>query len=387
MKRPPDIRRQVLKGIILCIASLVLAVFLAGNVSADTRYVIKKGDNPAKLAKKFKVSSQEIIRVNDLRADNLKPGTKITIPSKKKDVSSKRAKSKGENLKKGKESKHAKDDTKTVAHSENSPVHVVKKGETLLTISKKYDVSVKELKEMNNLRSKKLKPGQKIVVRQATPKTYTVKKGDTVWKIAKKFNLDPDELSEINALDADSLKPGTKILLAVESDIKEKKNYDTILSQAHIEKELEKISESREVGTLGLRDRLTLFAKKMLNIPYRFGGNSFFGIDCSAYVKRVYSMIGVDLPRSARQQFQEGKSVDGEELSIGDLVFFRTYASFPSHVGIYMGNNLFIHASSRSKKVTIDSLDTPYYIKRFIGAKRLLDVNDAEAKEDPDKQG
>jgi len=67
-----------------------------------------------------------------------------------------------------------------------------------------------------------------------------------------------------------------------------------------------------------------------------------------------------------------GESVSKEELSMGDLVFFRTYASFPSHVGIYMGNNLFIHASSKNRKVSIDSLDAPYYFKRFIGAKRVF---------------
>ncbi len=263
--------------------------------------------------------------------------------------------------------------------------YVVKKGDTLLSISKRYSVSSNGLREMNNLRTKKLKVGRKLIVKQTAPKNYTVKKGDTVWNIAKRFNLDPDELKDINCLETDSLKPNQRILLAEETEAKEPKTYDAILSQAHIEKEIENISGSKEIGELVLQDRLTLFAKKLLNIPYRFGGTSLFGIDCSAYVKKVYSLIGVDLPRSAREQFHEGMSVDGEQLSIGDLVFFRTYASFPSHVGIYLGNNLFIHASSRSKKVTIDSLDTPYYLKRFIGAKRLLDVK--EVKEDPEKEG
>jgi len=96
------------------------------------------------------------------------------------------------------------------------------------------------------------------------------------------------------------------------------------------------------------------------------------GIDCSGYVQKVFGLLDVSLPRTAREQFHIGEPVSKEELSIGDLVFFRTYASFPSHVGIYLGNDLFIHASSRSRKVSIDSLDTPYYVKRFIGAKRLF---------------
>ena len=152
-----------------------------------------------------------------------------------------------------------------------------------------------------------------------------------------------------------------------------RKTYDAIISQASPGSETEAASPSHELSDMGMQERLILFARKLLDIPYRFGGNSLLGIDCSAYVQKVYNVIGVSLPRSAREQFTEGDPVDKEELSIGDLVFFKTYASFPSHVGIYLGNSLFIHASSRSKKVTIDSLDTPYYFKRFIGAKRVID--------------
>lgn len=97
------------------------------------------------------------------------------------------------------------------------------------------------------------------------------------------------------------------------------------------------------------------------------------GIDCSAYVQKVYGLLEINLPRSAREQFHAGEMVEKDDLSIGDLVFFRTYASFPSHVGIYLGNDLFIHASKKGRKVTIDSLNTPYYLKRFIGAKRIIE--------------
>jgi len=373
--------------IYLFIVNMALATFFAGTVYADIKYVIKKGDNPSSIARKYNISPQVIIKANGLEADSLKPGTRITIPSKKKEPASKNkiAKSKERTLKNGNPIKNAQEDPRTVDHQEDASVHVVKKGDTLLSIAKRYSISSVELREMNKLGTKKLKVGQRLSVKQTAPRNYTVKRGDTVWNIAKKFNLDPDELKDINCLDTDSLQPNQKILLAEETEAKEPRTYDAILSQAHIEKEIENISSSNEIGDLAMQDRLTLFAKKLLNIPYRFGGNSLFGIDCSAYVKKVYSLIGVDLPRSAREQFHEGMSVEGEQLSSGDLVFFRTYASFPSHVGIYLGNNLFIHASSKSKKVTIDSLETPYYLKRFIGAKRLLDVK--EVKEDPEKKG
>lgn len=141
---------------------------------------------------------------------------------------------------------------------------------------------------------------------------------------------------------------------------------------AKISDDLHAMTESTDLNSLGVKDRLILFAKKMLNIPYRFGGSTFMGIDCSGYVQKVFGLLDVSLPRTAREQFHMGESVSKEELSMGDLVFFRTYASFPSHVGIYMGNNLFIHASSKNRKVSIDSLDAPYYFKRFIGAKRVF---------------
>ncbi len=376
-----------MKNFYFFIANLIIAIFIAGSVYADTTYVIKRGDNPSRLAKKFKVRPMEIIKANNLNPDRLNPGTRITIPSKKRKTPSKDelVQTNGDKLEKEQDTRNFPDDTQPVIHQEDSSLHVVKKGDTLSSLSRKYSVSMNELRKVNNLRSKKLRIGQKLVVGKTTLREYTVKKGDTVWKIARRFNLDSDELMDINLIDTDSLKPGQKLLLVPETEAKEPKTYDAILTQAHIEREIEKISGSSEISGLGLQDRLTLFAKKLLNIPYRFGGNSVFGIDCSAYVKRVYSLIGIDLPRSAREQFQEGKPVDGEELSIGDLVFFKTYASFPSHVGIYLGNNLFIHASSRSKRVTIDSLETPYYLKRFIGAKRLLDVKDE--KRDPQNEG
>jgi peptidoglycan endopeptidase LytE len=376
-----------MKGFYLFIANLVLAIFITGNIYADTTYVSKKGDSTHKIAKKFKVSRQAVIKANNLKSEKIKPGTRLTIPSGEIETPAKErfAKTKLSKNKREKDTKIVHDTDSPVRHQEDSSFHVVKKGDTLLSISKKYSISVNELREINDIRSKKLKIGQKLVVSKGTLKDYTVRKGDTIWDIAKRLNVDPDELMEINRIEANSLKPGQKILLAAEAEPNEAKTYDAVISHANIEEEIEKISESKDGSDLGLQDKLIVFARKLLNIPYRFGGNSLFGIDCSAYVKKVYSLIGVDLPRSAREQFHEGKPVDGEELSIGDLVFFRTYASFPSHVGIYLGNNLFIHASSRSKKVTIDSLDTPYYFKRFIGAKRLLDVKDE--KVDPQKEG
>jgi peptidoglycan endopeptidase LytE len=355
-----------MKGIYLFILSLFIAISLSGGAFADTRYTVKKGDNPKSIAKKFNVATKAILQANNIKLTSLKPGTKITIPSKKKEALRK-DKADAKNIK-----KTARNNIKTLLH-EDSASHIVKKGDTLISIGRKYSIAVQDIKEINELKSAKLRVGRKLLLKKTVPDEYIVRKGDTVWNIAKRFNIDPQDLMDNNGLESDSLIPGHTVLLKAAAEIPEPKIYDTILSQAPMETVIESAPETSTLAELGLQDRLVLFAKKMLNIPYRFGGNTLVGIDCSAYVKKVYSLVGVSLPRSAREQFAEGKPVDNGELSMGDLVFFKTYASFPSHVGIYLGDNLFIHASSRSKKVTIDSLETPYYIKRFIGAKRLIE--------------
>jgi cell wall-associated NlpC family hydrolase len=136
-----------------------------------------------------------------------------------------------------------------------------------------------------------------------------------------------------------------------------------------------------EAGNAGtsIKDRLLRVAQRMLAVPYRFGGTTLWGLDCSGFVQKTFAFLDLGLPRTAREQFREGAKVAKADLSPGDLVFFRTYAKYPSHVGIYLGDNRFVHASSRERKVTVESLDTPYYMKRYIGAKRLLfEQNDIE---------
>jgi LysM repeat protein len=252
------------------------------------------------------------------------------------------------------------------------------------TIAKKYRVSISDIKILNGLKSSKLKTGQKLLVKRSGPRTYVVRNGDNLSKIAVKFEMDADDLMEINEMSSPSLSVGQRLYLEEKPDVVNVDQKYLVMAN-NIEEEIKKVSASPDFAELTTRDKLVIFARKLLNIPYKFGGNTILGIDCSAYVKKVFGMLGVDLPRTAREQFNEGQQIEKEELSIGDLVFFRTYASFPSHVGIYLGNNLFIHASSRGKKVTINSLDTPYYLKRFIGAKRLISDSDGDgiASADP----
>lgn len=357
-------------------SAFIFFLLMTFNAYAGQTYTVKKGDSLYKIAKKFKIEREKIREANGLDSIKLRPGMKLTIPSRDPDGTKHAPKNEesasvkpGEKIKPGTASRIV---TAEPAAQPETLYHTVKKGDTLASISRKYSIPLKDLKELNDLRkSARLKSGQQLLVKKTGPKTYIVRKGDSISKIAKKFSISGDDLLELNELESDELKPGQKLLLAEWAEQPDTKNHG-ILSQAKISEDIKTLAESPELNSLGMKDRLMLFAKKMLNIPYRFGGSTFMGIDCSGYVQKVFGFLDVSLPRTAREQFHFGEPVSKEDLSIGDLVFFRTYASFPSHVGIYLGNNLFIHASSRSRKVSIDSLDTPYYIKRFIGAKRLF---------------
>lgn len=123
---------------------------------------------------------------------------------------------------------------------------------------------------------------------------------------------------------------------------------------------------------LTTREKILFEVIKYLDTPYKYGGNSSNGIDCSAFTKQVYeNSISVELPRSAREQFSKGEKIDKAELKFGDLVFFNTRRrSNPGHVGIYLGENQFVHAS-RKLGVTVDSLDEKYYKTRYVGARRI----------------
>lgn len=113
-------------------------------------------------------------------------------------------------------------------------------------------------------------------------------------------------------------------------------------------------------------------AKKYIGVPYVWGGESPSGFDCSGFVQYVFGKHGVKLNRTVVTQYQHGYAVSKSNLQPGDLVFFQnTYASGLSHIGIYIGNNQFIHASS-SKGVTISSLSNSYWASHYHSARRVL---------------
>lgn len=269
-----------------------------------------------------------------------------------------------------------------------STTHKVKSGDNLHTIAKKYGVSVDKIKSANNLTSIKLSIGQVLVVntdgpvktrkgKKAAPPPepvisetdgdfieYRAKRGDTVDKLALKFNVDRDELAEANDLGSTrKLKPG-KVILIPRTDTEDREEYVSLSTTT-----LKPWKTGEE------KYMLVKVAKSFMGAPYRYGGETVRGLDCSAYVKKIYDIFDVQLPRSAREQFQYGSKVTKDELAVGDLVFFRTkrYVKYPTHVGIYIGDGNFIHASSNHNKlgVKIDSLSSEFYTRTYTGAVRV----------------
>lgn len=112
-------------------------------------------------------------------------------------------------------------------------------------------------------------------------------------------------------------------------------------------------------------------AEEFIGAPYRSGGTTTDGVDCSGLTFTVYRRIGVRLPRTSDEQARAGNHIDRDELRAGDLVFFGK-GSNVTHVGIYSEDGEFIHASTRARSVRYDSLDTKYFRSRYIGARRVL---------------
>ncbi|WP_295798967.1 NlpC/P60 family protein [Mucilaginibacter sp.] len=131
--------------------------------------------------------------------------------------------------------------------------------------------------------------------------------------------------------------------------------------------------------------KLFHFVYDWIGTPYRFGGSSRKGIDCSAFTKELYSdVFNMDIQRNSRDIFSMVSPVKRDELKEGDLVFFKIHSRRISHVGIYLGNNRFAHASSRG--VAISSLDDAYYSRYFYRGGRMLESFKAELqKQSADK--
>ncbi len=289
--------------------------------------------------------------------------------------------------------------------------HKVKKKESLATLARKYHITVTDLKTANNIVGNHVKTGDLLVIPPRTGVTasdavpaskdtvYRVQKKETLATVARKTGITVAELKKINDLHGTKphLKPG--MVLALRSAdapsmtrvkpvaLSKALRNSELFSDDEFQQNMEELSSAdpslpvdlaATVQLGGAIDQTTALKKTaytFLGAHYQFGGTKRNSLDCSSFVQQVFRDMSVALPRTAREQFTVGNAVLTSNLQKGDLVFFHTYARFPSHVGIYLGGNKMIHASSRDRRVVISSFNTPYYLSRFIGAKRIAKIN------------
>jgi len=267
----------------------------------------------------------------------------------------------------------------------------VKSGDSLYTISKSFGVSVEAIKGTNKLRSNSLQPKQALLIptqnkrvpEEASQKPpvetekYVVKKGETLHTISKGAGTSVEEIKKLNKLTSTALRIG-QVLLLPRVEREEESEDDADVEETLSEPVAQKEEQNQEISVPGEKrngseekNLLVRVVKTFLGVPYRLGGSTLKGIDCSAFVKKIYEIFNVHLPRTAREQFRFGKKVDKGQLEKGDLVFFKTRRGENTHVGIYIGNNEFVHASSQCKEVKVDNLEAPYFNQRFMKGVRV----------------
>jgi LysM repeat protein len=310
-------------GMGMAIRFLGLVFFKKGWT--EEKYTVKPGDTLNGIAKSFGLHIEAIKKANALQGDSIKPKQILILPSPKEAKSD-------ETARKSLGGARQRLSTETVKKmSVKREAYSVQKGESLISISKKVGLSIEEIKRINHLRTTTLKIGQVLFLND-----------ECLW----------DEEKE-------ELEDGEMI---VEPSQTEGEKGEEIASNA--------------LGTWNNpeeRNLLVRVVKTFLGVPYQLGGSTLKGIDCSAFVKKIYEIFNIRLPRTAREQLSIGKKVERDQLEEGDLVFFKRPGN-NAHVGIYIGDNQFVHASSRNKEVKIDQSDIPYFHTRFIRGVRVKEL-------------
>lgn len=317
-----------MKKHLLTMAATAGLLFTAYNDSASAHEVVhtvQSGDTLWKISQLNNVAVNDLISWNKLSSSTIYVNQKLTVLAP-----------------------HSHTAENTIS------TYTVISGDTLWGIAKKYSLSVSQLKSMNNLISDSIYPGQKLKVTasSATPgttsATYTVKSGDNLSIIAARNGMSVSELKSINNLKSDIIYPGQ--MLKLSSSANGSASNTSAVASATSSKVNELIAE----------------AKKYIGVPYVWAGSTPAGFDCSGFLNYVYNKAGISIPRTVATIWDATKPVSA--LKAGDLVFYETYKAGPSHAGIYLGNNQFIHAGT-SRGVQISDLNNSYWKPRFLGAR------------------
>ncbi|KAB7706608.1 LysM peptidoglycan-binding domain-containing protein [Bacillus aerolatus] len=319
-------------------------------------YTVKSGDSLSVIAKNYKMSIAELKQLNSLTSDTIFVGQKLKVSGEPSTVTPAPSKP-----------------STPVTTPAASDMYTVKSGDSLSVIAKNHNMDIAGLKQLNSLTSDTIFAGQKLkvsggpstvtpapskpstsVTTPAASGMYTVKSGDSLSLIAIVHNMSVAELKRLNSLTSDTIFAGQKLKVI---------NGGTNGSE---------ISTSTPVTSIPSFSIEGLIAesKKHLGIPYVWGGSKPSGFDCSGFIHYVFNKAGKSIPRTNTEGYYS-RSYEVDQPKAGDLVFFvNTYKKGISHMGIYLGGNQFIQASS-SQGITITSLDNSYFKQRFDSFKRF----------------
>lgn len=299
--------------------------------------------------------------------------------------------------------------------TEATNTYTVQSGDTLSKIATKYSVSVSQLKEWNQLSRDQLSIGQQLIVSKAIEKkkgtliastkksaenvrpsntliaredvveeqnlTHLIVKGDTLTKIAQLYGVTVSDIKLWNNLKSDLIYLGETLRIASikQNDIVPDIEFETEVISDVDKKLTNQLANERAITIspsatgLQLYSRVLEIGHSLKGIPYVFGGNTIAGFDCSGYINYVFSQSGMKITRKSSADYFMHDSTKVTNPIPGDLVFFKnTYMAGISHMGIYLGNNEFLHAGS--KGIEVSKLTYTYWKDRFVAFKRFNEV-------------